>query len=119
MAAHQSVPSDDALPSELEVAVAVHAARDADHVCRFLDRLGLPATPEKPRPMPAGFLLDLGAALRLLAWEVQGIFIHREAGAARGSRSDPECVSVRQRSGRGPGRTLGPGVAPLRRAVRL
>jgi hypothetical protein len=67
-------------PSEMVAAVAVDADRDADRVISFLGHLGLRATPEKPLPMPAGFLLHLGAALRLLEWEARGIFVHREAG---------------------------------------
>jgi hypothetical protein len=61
-------------------AVAVDAARDTDRVGLFLDALGIRATPEQPKPMPAGFLLHLGAALRLHDWEAQGFFFHRTAG---------------------------------------
>ncbi len=67
-------------PADMIAAVAANAARDADCVGLFLNRLGLGATPERPRPMPARFLLHLGAALRLLVWEAQGFFIHRAAG---------------------------------------
>jgi hypothetical protein len=56
------------------------AARDADRVGLFLGGLGLTATPEKPLALPVHFLLGLGAALRLLAWEARGFFFHREAG---------------------------------------
>ncbi len=56
------------------------SARDADRVGIFLGALGLGATPNEPRPMPAGFLLHLGAALRLLMWETKGFFFHRDAG---------------------------------------
>jgi hypothetical protein len=80
MAAIQPAFSLDDFPAEMLTAVAVDAARDAERVGHFLDHLGLGATPEKPRPMPAGFLLYLGAALRLLAWEVQGFYFHRSAG---------------------------------------
>jgi hypothetical protein len=54
-------------PAELVTAVAVAAARDAHRVCSFLDTLGIRANPETP--LPAGFLLHLGAALRMLVWE--------------------------------------------------
>src|SRR5437588_1115435 len=67
-------------PPEMATAVAVAAARDAERVGLFLGHLGIGGTPEQPRPMPAGFLLHLGAALRLLAWEAQGFFFHRQAG---------------------------------------
>ena len=80
MAAVQPSFSVHDFPAEMVAAVAVDAARDADRVGLFLDHLGLGATPEKPRLMPAGFLLHLGVALRLLAWEAQGFFFHREAG---------------------------------------
>ena len=60
--------------------MARDAARDADRVGRFLAHLGLQATPEKPLALPTNFLLRLGAALRLLEWEVQGFFFHRDAG---------------------------------------
>jgi hypothetical protein len=80
MAVLQSAFSPNDLPAEMVAAVAADAARDADRVGLFLEQLGLGATPEKPRPLPAGFLMDLGAALRLLVWEAEGFFGHREAG---------------------------------------
>src|SRR5687768_11956137 len=77
-------------PAEMVNAVAFNAACDAARVCTFLNALGLSATAEKPISLPAGFLLHLGAALHLLAWEVQGFFFHREAGlpAAREAIGD-------------------------------
>ena len=86
-------------------AVAVDAARDADRVGYFLDQLGLGATPEKPLPMPAAFLLHLGAALRLLAWETQPFFFHRAAGLPE-APGDPRRLSVDRHPRRGPDRTL-------------
>jgi hypothetical protein len=80
MAAIQSSLSISDIPADMVAAVAANAARDADCVGLFLNRLGLGATPERPRPMPAAFLLHLGAALRLLTWEAQGFFFHRAAG---------------------------------------
>jgi hypothetical protein len=74
-----SFPVPD-FPAEMVTAVAADAARDAARVGRFLEHLGLGATPEQPRPLPAAFLLHLGAALRLLAWEAQGFCFHRQAG---------------------------------------
>jgi hypothetical protein len=78
------------LPSELVASVAGDAARDADRVGVFLDAFGIQATPECPLQLPVAFLLDLGAALRLLAWEQQGLQVHREAGLppARGALAD-------------------------------
>jgi hypothetical protein len=95
--------SIEQLPAEMVAAVAVDAARDADRVIQFLSRLGLGATPEKPRAMPAEFLLHLGVALRLLNWESQGFFFHREMGLPEADRTiqdaflsltDPAAVST-------------------------
>jgi hypothetical protein len=88
-------------PPELIQAVVRDASRDADHVGVFLKALGLSASPEKPLSLPAHFLLELGAALRLLSWESRGFFIHQQAGlpAARealravfSSLSDPSAA---------------------------
>ena len=68
------------LPNDLVRFVADDAARDANRVAIFLDVLGLQACPSKPITLPAGFLLDLGAALRLLLWERNGLRVHRDAG---------------------------------------
>lgn len=88
-------------PPELIQAVVRNASRDADRVGVFLKALGLSAGPEKPLSLPAHFLLELGAALRLFSWESQGFFIHQQAGlpAARqvlhavfSSLSDPSAA---------------------------
>jgi hypothetical protein len=80
MAANPPAFSVTDFPADMVSAVALDASRDADRVGFFLEQLGLGATPDKPLQLPAGFLLSLGAALRLLNWEAQGFFIHREAG---------------------------------------
>jgi hypothetical protein len=80
MAATQLAFSVADYPTEMVAAAAFEGARDADRVCRFLRYLGLDASPDRPRLMPPNFLLHLGAALRLLVWEVQGFFFHRAAG---------------------------------------
>lgn len=80
MAANQPSFSFAMFPAEMVAAVAQDAARDAVRVGLFLDSLGLRATREKPMPMPARFLLHLGAALRLLVWEAQGFYPHRQVG---------------------------------------
>jgi len=56
----------------------------------FLNELGLGGFPERPLILPAGFLLDLGAALRLLEWERRGLQAHLQAGLppARKALSD-------------------------------
>ena len=68
------------LPAEMVSSVAADAARDADRVGAFLDAFGIKAPADRPLHLPAAFLVDLGAALRLLAWEQQGLQLHREAG---------------------------------------
>jgi hypothetical protein len=60
-------------PAELVAGVAREAEADARHVCLFLEAVGVSATPERPVPLPAHFLLDLAAALRLLIWERSGL----------------------------------------------
>jgi hypothetical protein len=72
------------LPSDLVRAVAQDAALDADRVGAFLDeflrRLRLaPAEGRPPLRWPRDFLQELGAALRLLAWEANGIRSHLQA----------------------------------------
>jgi hypothetical protein len=69
----------------MATAVAVDAARDADRVIVFLEAV-------RPKgmqygPIPASFLLRLGVALRLLAWETQGFFFHRQAGLPEARRA--------------------------------
>jgi hypothetical protein len=68
------------LPTDMVASVADSAARDADRVGLFLHELGLSASPDQPRSLPARFLLHLAAALRLLVWETQGFFFHHDAG---------------------------------------
>ena len=68
------------LPPDLVQAVARDARADADHVGLFLREIGIAATPQKPRRLPAAFLLDLGAALRLLSWEQAGLDLRGVAG---------------------------------------
>ena len=68
------------VPADRITAVASGAARDADRVGLFLHERGLSASPDQPRRLPAGFLLHLAAALRLLLWERQGVFFHQAAG---------------------------------------
>jgi hypothetical protein len=77
------VPRNE-LPPDLTRAVAQDAVAAAEHVARFLDVLGLRPTEEGgvrvPVRLPAFFLLGLGAALRLRAWEQAGLHAHRDAG---------------------------------------
>ena len=62
-----------AYPPELIARVAEQAARDADLTADFLKGVGLDPHPGTTRPLPSDFLLELGAAMRLLAWEVNGL----------------------------------------------
>ncbi len=68
------------LPEEMIESVAIQAMVDAQNVCSFLRAVGLDASPESPVRVPGGFLLQLGAALRLLKWETLGLRIHKDAG---------------------------------------
>lgn len=98
------------LPADLVRAVALDAARDAESVAHFLDALGKTSVgrwlSQKPVRLPANFLLGLGAALRLLTWEQQGIQVHREAGLPSAREAlrdafhavtDPEAATRTQR----------------------
>ena len=77
------VPTDNSLaayPPELITGVAEQAARDADLTAHFLTAVGLAPAPGKVRRLPSEFLLELGAAMRLLAWEVDGLDLQVRAG---------------------------------------
>jgi hypothetical protein len=74
-------------PPDMVNAVSAAAARDADAVGLFLRERGLTGTPEKPLKLPAGFLLELAAALRLSAWETQGFSFHHAAGLPRADQA--------------------------------
>lgn len=71
-------------PSDLVLAVARSAERDAELIGLFLDTYS--ATPagrwlvDRPMRLPAAFLLGLGASIRIALWERSGIHIHRAAG---------------------------------------
>ena len=76
------VPLPADFPPELVQAVACEAAEDADRVGLFLRELndGLARRGQTlPRRLPAGLLLGLGAALRLLVWEGTGSRAHLPA----------------------------------------
>jgi hypothetical protein len=67
-------------PPELISRVAEQAAQDAELAAHTLKGVGLGPPPGGVRRLPPEFLLELGAACRLLAWEVGGLTLHREAG---------------------------------------
>jgi hypothetical protein len=54
-------------------AIEAHADADADHAATFLDTLIGRQPTDPPLPLPAEFLLDLAAGLRLLLWEQAGL----------------------------------------------
>jgi len=76
-----------AIPDELAAAVAREAARDAENVALFLGELGLTPSPEHRVRLPAALLLDLGAALRLLMWESNGLRVHQDSGLPEAERA--------------------------------
>src|SRR3954462_3645470 len=84
MADRPSVPPPQPPPAEALAAVARDAERDADGVVALLDDLGFrrPGPGDPPVRLPAQFLLGLGIAARLFAWESTGLTLHREAGIA-------------------------------------
>src|SRR3954453_197751 len=76
------VPTENSLaafPPELIARVAEQAARDADLAAEFLKGVGLDPPPGTTRALPGDFLLELGAAMRLLAWERDGLEL-RDSG---------------------------------------
>ena len=79
-------PDLSRFPPELFRAVAEGAERNADRVGQFLAGVGLAPQAGQVRRLPADFLLDLGAALRMLSWEHAGFEAHLEATPARAAR---------------------------------
>ena len=77
-------------PPDLIQAVAREAERDADRVGLFLTTAAL--TP--PIHLRAEFLLNLGAALRLLQWEQAGIDLHARAGLPSGKQALLDVLAV-------------------------
>jgi hypothetical protein len=107
-----------AFPPELIARVAEQATQDADLAAHILTTFGLGPPPGQIRRFPATFLLDLAAASRLLAWEVTGLTLHREAGlpSARDALRDAfrDCaVLVADPSAPDPGASLSGAVIAL------
>lgn len=73
-------PASAVCPPELIALVVEQATRDAELVCHILTSVGLAPPPGGVRCLPADFLRELGAAVRLLHWETAGLTIHLEAG---------------------------------------
>lgn len=93
MDAQRTLPADD-LPTDLVNAATAAAARDADLVGLFLRELGLTGTADQPVSLPARFLCQLAAALRLLVWEAQGFFFHRAAGLPSADQALDDAFAV-------------------------
>jgi hypothetical protein len=80
------VPTDNSLgayPPELIARFAEQAAGDADMTIHFLGLVGLTPSPGETLELPRDFLLELGAAMRLLSWERDGLVVH-ESGLPTG-----------------------------------
>lgn len=84
-------PSSAEIPADLIGAAVREGERDADRVAYFLDALGLARrqASDPPLRLPAGFVLDLAAGLRLLCWEQSGLLSHLDAGLP------PACEALR------------------------
>ena len=70
------VPTGNALaayPPEILTRVAEQAAGEADMVAQFLDAVGIVSQDGEALRLPIVFLLELGAAMRLLTWEEAGL----------------------------------------------
>ena len=63
---------------DLVDASAREAARDAENAAMFLRELGFVPSVDRPVRLPPRFLLQLGAALRLLVWESSGLLVHQD-----------------------------------------
>jgi hypothetical protein len=103
MAPYSGSLSLNQFPPDLIRAVAQNAADDADRVGQFLTAIGLRpagegAAPPAPLRLPTFFLVGLGAALRLLAWEQSGLHAPRDAGLP----SAQEAISLVVRAVTGP-----------------
>jgi hypothetical protein len=83
MAMTCDAPEPPQYPPELVQFVAEGAAWEADAAVFFLKAVGLVPQRGQPCRLPADFLLNLGAAMRLLVWEQEGVTAHVEAGLPR------------------------------------
>ncbi len=70
------VPTADLLatpPPELLARVVEQANLDADLTIHVLNAAGLAPLPGQTRFLPRDLLLELGAALRVMVWEIEGL----------------------------------------------
>jgi hypothetical protein len=100
---HLPLPEIPGISADTIEAVASQAESDADLVLAFLNEIGIHPTPDCPVGLPPGFLLDLGAALRLLEWERVGVRSHLQDGLPPARRALTEAFRFHQeRPDRGP-----------------
>jgi hypothetical protein len=68
-----NTPEPGTVPPELLAHVIDQARRDADRTASVLEAIGLHPPPEPSFSLSEWFLLEFGAAMRLLAWERDGV----------------------------------------------
>ena len=84
------------------VAFATREAHlDADRTAAYLAAAGLGPGPGGSVGIDRGLLLDLGAALRLRAWDAAGLTVHTEAGLPDGDRAFRGLIDALDAAGRG------------------
>ena len=83
---------------ELDVisAMRLGAEQDAELVAAFLQAIEVRACSRQPLALPESFLLELGAALRLLEWESHGFEFQSKGGLPPGRASDPRGARKRR-----------------------
>jgi hypothetical protein len=95
--------AETAILGPTDEAVAKRAHFVASFVVHLLDavydRAGIDAATARSCPLPAGFLLDLGAVIQLALWEDAGLTVHIEAGLPT---SDVAAKELERRAKLGP-----------------
>jgi len=84
-AVRMTMPTTYQAPPELIAFATREAMLDADRVGEYLRTVGCVPARGKKCPTPRGVLLDLGAVLRLRAWDAAGVTAHIEAGLPGGA----------------------------------
>ena len=79
------------------------ADEDADRVLALLRIAGLHTSGARTIPIPPEILLELAAVLRMRAWELAGIHVHREAGLPEARLAFDELLSQMERPHAQPG----------------
>jgi len=78
------------------------ADEDADRVLSLLRIAGLHPSSARALAIPPEILLEFAAVLRMRAWELSGIHVHREAGLPDARRAFNELLSRMERPGARP-----------------